>query len=138
MLEGEVALLRFDLSVIGDNTIHKAILRLTARDNDEVIDHTGSYYIQTTANDWTEDSVTYETAPKTTGVLFESIASQKNGTQYELDVTKAVANHIVSFRILGTNRVRTEFISKDSAMTDDAPVLLVELESSTGTGYSSQ
>jgi len=132
MLEGEVALLRFDLSAIGDNTIHKAILRLTARDNnDEGADHSGSYYIQTMANDWIEDTVTYETAPKTTGVLFESIARQKNGNQYELDVTDAVANHIVSFRILGTNRVRTEFISKDSTMTDDAPVLLVELESST-------
>jgi len=132
MLEGEVALLRFDLSVIGDNTIHKAILRLIARDNDdEGIDHSGSYYIQSMANDWDENAVTYETAPKTTGVLFESKASQKNGNQYELDVTDAMSNHIVSFRILGTNRVRTEFISKDSIMTDNAPVLLVELESST-------
>ena len=132
MLEGDAVLLRFDLSTLGnDDTIQKATLRLTTHgENDDGISHAGVYYIQPTTNEWNENEVTYDTAPKAKGVLFASVASQKNGNQYELDVTDAVTtNGVVSFRVIGTDRIRSEFSSRESSLSENAPVLLVELGS---------
>ncbi|KAL7533124.1 hypothetical protein ACHAXR_007722, partial [Thalassiosira sp. AJA248-18] len=130
MLEGDAALFRFDLSAVGDDTIKKATLRLTTNEDDGVI-HAGVYYIQPAVNGWTEDGITYDTAPKADGPLFASVASHsKDDNSFELDVTKAVANHVVSFRVIGTDRVRREFSSKESSQVNNAPVLLAKLESS--------
>jgi len=137
MLEGDATLLRFDLSVVGNGAIQKATLRLTTARNDEedgVSNAAGVYYIQPTVNGWTEDSVTYDTAPKADGPLFASVASLssedfENNSFFELDLTEAVANHVISFRVIGTDRVRKEFRSKESYQVDNAPVLLVKLES---------
>lgn len=129
MLEGDAALLRFDLSAVGAREIKGAVLQLTAHEDDGV-SHAGVYYIQPLANGWTEDTVTYDTVPKADGVLFASVATQNEDNQYMLDVTNAAANHIIGFRIIGTDRVRTAFSSKESPHSDDAPVLLVQLESS--------
>ena len=130
MLEGDAILLRFDLSTL-DDTIQKATLRLTTHgENDDGISHSGVYYIQPTTNEWNENEVTYDSAPKAKGVLFASAASQKDGNQYELDVTDAVTtNGVVSFRVIGTDRVRSEFASRESSVSENAPLLLVELGS---------
>ena len=130
MLEGDAAIFRFDLSAVGDATIESATLRLTSWENDGT-DHAGVYYIQPVTNGgWTEDSVTYDSNPKASAPLFAAVANRSKGSmnQFELDVTKAAANHIISFRILGTDRIRSEFSSKESIQMDNAPVFLVKLE----------
>lgn len=135
MLDGDAALLRFDLSIVGDSVIEKATLRLTSHSEDGVGGSAGVYYIQPTVNGWTEESVTYSTAPKTDGSLFASVASLRNSeddannNQYEMDVTDVAANHIISFRVIGTDRVRKEFCSKESSEANDAPLILVKLDS---------
>ncbi|KAL9187094.1 hypothetical protein ACHAXT_010814 [Thalassiosira profunda] len=128
MLEGDVSLFRFDLSIIGDGVIQSAVLMLTPKEEDGASGG-GVYYIQPVVNGWTEDGVTYDTAPKAEGSLFASVASRNDDGGYELDVTKAAANQVISFRLVGTDRVRTEFASSEASDPTTAPVLIVTLES---------
>lgn len=124
-IDGDVALLRFDLSVVGDAEIVEATLRLTAPEDETVA--IGVYYVETTANGWLEDEVTHNSAPKAAGSLYASVARRRDD-HIELDVTKAVANHIVSFKVAGTDAVRSVFRSKESVDADSmGPVLLVTL-----------
>lgn len=139
MLEGDAALFRFDLSVTEDYVIHTAILRLTIHEEDDAVKRSGVYYIQPTEDGWTEDKVTYDTAPKAKGVLFASVVSgQTDDSRVDLDVTNAVANHIINFRVVGTDRTRSVFTSKESSNTENAPVLIVELESSSETAVADE
>lgn len=131
MLEGDAALLRFDLSVVGDRSIRSAILRLTPRssnsaDGNDAYAEGLVYYIQPTVNGWTENGVTYASTPKANGILFASVAT----SFVELDITKAASNHIISFRIVGTDPSRKEFHSKESSALDKAPVLFVKFDDS--------
>jgi len=125
-MDGDIALFRFDLSAIGeDPSIDKAVLRLTIPNIDGVT--AGIYYVQPTQTDWTEDSVTYDTAPKSTGTLFASVASRGDSSNHvELDVSSIIANDIVSFRLIGTDQVLSEFSSKDG-VGGNSPMILVKL-----------
>ena len=124
-IDGDTALLRFDLSVVGDAEIVEATLRLTVPDDETVA--IGVYYVEATANGWLEDEVTHNSAPKAAGSLYASLARRRDD-RIELDVTKAVANHVVSLKVAGTDAVRSVFRSKESVDADSmGPVLLVTL-----------
>ena len=71
-MDGDVGLFLFDLSSISDDAIiDKAVLRLTIPNVDGIT--AGIYYVQPTLTGWSEDSVTYSTAPKSDGSLFASV-----------------------------------------------------------------
>ena len=123
-MDGDTALLRFDLSVVGDAEIVEATLRLTIPEDETAA--IGVYYVETMANGWLEDEVTYNSAPKAVGSLFASVARRRDD-HIELDVTKVVSNHIVSLKVAGTDAVRSVFRSKESVDAVMGPVLLVTL-----------
>lgn len=127
MIDGDVALISFDLSGLEDAVIDKAVLRLAILD--ENTQNVGIFYIQPTINGWTEDIVTYNSAPRAGGPLFASTVFQQDSAHLKLDVTNGVGNHVVSFKIIGTDKMRSEFGSKESSNESNVPALVVKIAS---------
>mmetsp|Transcript_37463 Transcript_37463/g.76541 ORF Transcript_37463/g.76541 Transcript_37463/m.76541 type:complete len:1666 (-) Transcript_37463:403-5400(-) len=127
MIDGDVALIRFDLSDLGDAEIEKAVLRLAILDENAL--NAGIFYVQPTMDGWTENTVTYNSAPAASGTLFASAVDRTDSTHFELDVAKAVGNHVVSFRVIGTNKMGSEFGSKESSNRSNVPELVVTIVS---------
>ncbi|KAL7431910.1 hypothetical protein ACHAXM_004897 [Skeletonema potamos] len=127
MIDGDVALISFDLSDLGDAPIDKAVLQLAILDENAL--NAAIFYVQPTTNVWAENTVTYNSAPKAGGSLFASAVDRTDSTHFKLDVTNAVANHVVSFRVIGTDKMRSEFGSKESSKKSDVPALMVTLAS---------
>jgi hypothetical protein len=122
MIDGDVALISFDLSDLGGSKLEKAVLRLAILDENAQI--SGIFYVQPTINGWTEDTVTYNSAPNAGGTLFASTVDQQDGTHVELDVTNAVWNRVVSLKVIGSDKVRSEFGSKESSYIPELVVTL--------------
>jgi len=125
MIDGDVALIRFDLSDLGDAEIEKAVLRLAILDENAL--NAGIFYVQPTLNGWTENTVTYNSAPAASGTLFASAVDRTDSMHFELDVAKAVGNNVVSFRVIGTNKMGSEFGSKESSNRLNVPELVVTI-----------
>lgn len=127
MIDGDVALISFDLSDLGDAPIDKAVLQLAILDENAL--NAGIFYIQPTVKGWAENTVTYNSAPKAGGALFASTVDRTDSTHFKLDVKNAVGNHVVSFRVIGTDKMRSEFGSKESSNKSDVPALVVTIAS---------
>lgn len=127
MINGDMALISFDLSDLLDAKIDRAVLRLALLDENAL--NAGIFYVQPTFNGWTENTVTYNSAPTASGTLFAATIDRKDSTHFELDVTNAVENRVVSFRIIGTNKIGSEFGSKESSERSNAPELVVTIAS---------
>lgn len=125
MIDGDVALISFDLSDLLDAKIDNTVLRLAIVDENAL--NAGIFYVQPTMNGWTENTVTYNSAPAAGGSLFSSAIDRTDSTHFELDVTNAVGNHLVSFRIIGTNKMGSEFGSKESSNKSNVPELVVTI-----------
>ncbi|KAK1733879.1 chitinase [Skeletonema marinoi] len=85
------------------------------------------FYVQPTLNGWTENTVTYNSAPAASGTLFASAVDRTDSMHFELDVAKAVGNNVVSFRVIGTNKMGSEFGSKESSNRLNVPELVVTI-----------
>jgi len=127
MIDGDMALISFDLSDLLDAKIDRAVLRLAILDENAL--NAGIFYVQPTFNGWTENSVTYNSAPTASGTLFATTIDRKDSTHFELDVTNAVGNRVVSFRIIGTNKIGSEFGSKENSERSKVPELVVTIAS---------
>lgn len=125
MIDGDVALISFDLSDLLDANIVKAVLQLAILDENAL--NAGIFYVQPTMNEWTENTVTYNSAPAANGSLFSSSIDRTDSTHFELDVTNAVGNHLLSVRIIGTNKLGSEFGSKESSNKSNSPELVVTI-----------
>ena len=136
MIDGDVALISFDLSDLGDAAIDKAVLQLAILDENAL--NAGIFYVQPTINGWTENTVTYNSAPTAGGTLFASAVDRTDRTHFKLDVTNAVGNHVVSFRVIGTDKMRSEFGSKENSNESNIPALVVTIASEQPTFTSSR
>ena len=125
MMNGDIALMSFDLSDIGDTVIEKAELQLALLDENSL--NAGIFYVQPTITRWTENTVTYNSAPAIGGKLFAASIDRMDSTHLKLDVTKAVENKVVSFRIIGTNKIVSELGSKESSNKSNVPELVVTI-----------
>jgi hypothetical protein len=118
------ALLRFDVSGIGTATVANAKVRLFATNGSSF----GGEFFGVTDTAWSEDTVTWATAPPATGGSLGSLGSVEAGLWYELDVTPLVtADGPVSLRVSSSINDSADYASKENA-NGNAPELVIVLQ----------
>jgi fibronectin type 3 domain-containing protein len=119
------ALLRFNVSTSGCDTLTSAKLTLT--DNSDGSVQGGDFY--TTGANWSEGSVTWNTAP-TRGTLLNSLGAVASNATVSVDVTQgATLNGAVAFRVGTTSSDGVHYFSKEG--TGGKPTLTVICTSAT-------
>lgn len=87
-----IAFLKFDISDF--QTIEQAILRLYVEFSDQLENRIIGFYDVTGAR-WSEDDLTWESAPLTDGAFVTSRnLSDESGLWYEINLTQLVKNHV--------------------------------------------
>jgi parallel beta-helix repeat protein len=116
-------LLRFNVSGIETTSVASVTLRLFAIDSSSV---GGQFFIVTDTN-WSENTVTWNSAPPGDGGFLGELDAVSSGMWYELDVTPLVMEDgPVSIRISSTNSNGADYSSKENA-NGNAPELIIEL-----------
>ena len=117
-------LLRFDVAGVGSQSVVSATLRLHVvnASND------GGDWTSTSATNWSEDTVTWNTAPDADGVFLASLGSVRVGNWVALDVTALVSGDgVVSVRGSSPSNNGADYVSKEGA-GGLAPELVVVLD----------
>lgn len=114
--------LRFDFSRVNISSIKKATLRLFAVKSAPF----GGSFMKITRNDWSEDSISWNTAPKVDGAFLGTIPEIVESKWYELDVTSAITESgPLSICIVGNHDVIAMYSSKDGL---HSPEITLELQ----------
>jgi glucose/arabinose dehydrogenase/chitodextrinase len=117
-------LLRFDVNGTGGATISSATLRLYVVDSSSV---GGDFHIATDI-DWSESTVTWNSAPASEGGSLGSLSRVVSGVWYELDVTSLVnSDGPINIRISSTSRNGVDYSSKENS-NGNAPELVITLQ----------
>lgn len=121
--------LKFDIS--GQETaINKAIMRLYCIDLENTNVSTG-IDVYGTGNDWSENTLTYNNAPKPIRKQGTTTIDKK-GQYYEFDVTRFVNQQLaageseVSFRLSDQERANNGVYFNSKEARKDKPVLIIE------------
>ena len=116
-------LLRFEISGVGSSPVGNVTLRLYNIDNSSV----GGHFYAMSNTSWSENTVTWDTAPPADGALLASLGSVNSGNWYDIDVTGLVTGDgPVSIRINSTNSNGADYSSKENG-NGNAPELIVQL-----------
>ena len=103
-------LLRFDVTGVGGSSVVSAVLRLYVIDSSS----SGGDFVRTTDTTWSEDTVTWNTAPAADAGLVGSLGSVSSGGWVELDVTSLVSGDgPVSLRVSSTDSNGADYSSKE-------------------------
>jgi hypothetical protein len=117
-------LLRFDVSGVGTQSVARVMLRLFVTDPSS----TGGEFFKMTDTNWSEDTVTWATAPLGDGGSIGSLGAVVAGNWYEIDVTQLVTGDgPMSLRISSTDSNGSDYASKEN-VNGNAPELVVVLE----------
>ena len=119
------SLIRFDLSEIDTNSVAYATLRLFCTDGSDA----GGIFGKTTASNWDEASVTWNSAPAAFGAPFHNLGQVQEATWYDIDVTDVFFSahnslNAVSIRITSKSWNRAGYSSKEGS---DPPQLVVRM-----------
>ena len=116
-------LLRFDVIGIGPSSVSSATLRLY---NTNFSPFGGELHIVTDTA-WSENSVTWDTAPAGDGELLGSLSTVQPGNWYTLDVTSLVSGDgVVSIRVDSPHPDGAFYASKEHS-SGFAPELVIDL-----------
>ena len=114
-------LMRFNVSGVGSKTITSATLRLYCVDSATA----GGTFRPTATTTWTENTVTWGTAPAAVAGPTASLAAVTAGTWVTLDVKAFVSGDgVVSFRVSSTSSNGADYTSSEGAAAF-APQLIV-------------
>ncbi len=103
-------LLKFDLSTLQGVDVVSARLRLY----DTNPSSRGGDFYATTSSNWDERTVTWDTAPASTGAPIGSLAAVSANTWYELDVKSAVnAGSALSLRVTSPSSDGADYVSSE-------------------------
>ena len=115
------ALLRFEVSGVGDRAVSSAVLRLHA--SKKKSDHGGMFSAVRGAI-WDEDTIGYDSAP-TTDIVLGSLGPVQPDSWYEVNATDAVTGDgSVTFRISPGSSKRAFYDSREG---DNPPELVITL-----------
>jgi hypothetical protein len=116
-------LLRFDVSGIGGANVVSATLRLHAVDGS----NHGGTFVSTTDTSWSENDVSWATAPAADGRALGSWGSVSAGSWYELDVSAlVVGDGAYSIRMTSPNVNGADYVSKEglAGLTPELVIVL--------------
>ena len=125
------SLIRFDLSDIDTNSVASATLRLFCTDGSDA----GGIFGKTTASNWDEASVTWNSAPTAFGAPFHNLGHVQEAIWYEIDVTDVFFSahnslNAVSIRIKSKSWNRAGYSSKEGS---DPPQLVIRMRENEST-----
>jgi fibronectin type 3 domain-containing protein len=120
-------LLKFNVSGFAPQSITGAKLRLYVTDPSA----NGGDFFATQNASWTESTVTWNTAPATTGPPVASIGAVNAGAWYEVDLSSLVlGNGVVSLRVKSTSSDGANYASRSNSL-GFAPQLVVSYDGTT-------
>ena len=120
-------LLKFNVSGFAPQSITAAKLRLYVTDPSVQ----GGDVFATENTSWTESTVTWNTAPATTGSAIASLGAVNAGAWYEVDLSSLVVdNGVVSLRISSTSSDGANYASRSNSL-GFAPELVVSHDGTT-------
>ena len=115
-------LMKFDVSGIGTRTVKSATLRLFCTNRSDV----GGEFHQTN-NDWSEDTVTWDTAPLATREVVASLGPVARLTWVDVDLTSLITEDgVYSLRVMSSSDDGAVFRSKEKQGLE--PELILSLE----------
>lgn len=123
------AFVKFDVSGQGGATVNKATLKLYCAEIENATETDVDVF--GAGNDWSETGLNYANAPKPIKRV-GSIAVDKKGQYYELDVTAFVKSQLsagekeVSFRLSDQKRVNNGIHFNTKEATSNKPLLVIE------------
>ena len=118
------SLLRFDLASVEKGTVTRAILRLYAVDGSP----SGGTFISTKETEWSQYTVTWNTAPAADGVVLTTLEEVTPYKWYEIDVTEITqGGEPISIRIAPSHGNRCAYSSKEDTY-GHAPQLMVQAD----------
>ncbi|KAL9187030.1 hypothetical protein ACHAXT_010750 [Thalassiosira profunda] len=113
------SLIKFDVGSLATSTIEYASILIHTIEGSSL---NGAVFLQTPATDWSEETVTWRTAPEYENVI-GSLSTIRNGMWYELDVTstvKKMSSDQLSIRVVPSavrdapcEQIRAIFSSKE-------------------------
>jgi len=114
-------LLKFQVSGLAGRTVTRATLKLYNTDNSSI----GGKFYRVNDQSWSEESVTWNTAPAHDGTLVASLGAVTGGNWYSVDLTSLIsADGTYSLRVSSTSSDGADYSSKEGA---NLPVLEVEV-----------
>ena len=129
------SLIRFDLSDIDTKSVASATLRLFCTDGSDA----GGIFGKTTASNWDEASVTWNSAPAAFGAPFHSLDQVEEAIWYDIDVTDVFFSahnslNAVSIRITSKSWNRASYSSKEGSYPPQLVIRMREKESTVENG----
>lgn len=116
--------LQFDVDGLDCAVVERAVVRLNVVDGGP---DGGSIY--QVANNWTEGSITWNSAPEVTGPALDSAGAVVAGEWIELDVTGAVTgNGLVSFALTSPSSDIVKYSSKEGSAAPELVVTFTTIE----------
>ena len=116
-------LIRFDIGGLGIATVTRAVIRLFVLDASPA----GGQFHAVGA--WSENTVTWDTAPPALGTPVATLGAVAVGQRYEVDVTSLViAGGVVSLRVSSPNSNGADYGSSENPDVSLIPQLVVELQ----------
>jgi len=107
------SLLRFDLSPIEVGTVTEAILRLYAVDGSP----SGGTFVTTTESEWSQHSVTWDTAPDADGTILATLGEVVPYRWYEVkfteETTQSLGGEAFSIRVAPSHGLRCAYSSSE-------------------------
>ena len=117
-------LLRFDVNAVGTSSVLNATLRLYVVDGSS----NGGDWTSTANINWSENTVTWNTAPDADGTFLAGLGRVSPGTWVEIDVTALITGDgVVSIRGSSPNSNGADYVSKEGT-AGFAPELVIELD----------
>jgi hypothetical protein len=117
----ENALLKFEVSGVGQSEVARATLRVY---NTNASDHGGDFFLA--VSPWDESTVNWDSAPSA-DVFIASLGKVSTGSWYEVDVTSVVGGDgSFGFRVQSASSNGADYASKEAG-SSTAPQLVIEL-----------
>ena len=115
-------LIKFVVSGVGSGTVASVKLRLY---NINPSKQGGDFYAAA-SNDWSEGTVTWNTAPATTGSQAAALGAVSLGQFYEVDLTSLVTGDgTYTVRVVSSSNNGADYRSKEATTVSQRPVLTV-------------
>ena len=115
-------LMKFDVSGIGTGTVTSAILRLFCNSSS---DQGGDFHL--THDNWSEDTVTWDTAPLADREVIASLGPVVKRTWVEVDLTSLITEDgVYSLRVMSASKDGADYRSKEKPGLE--PELVITLE----------
>jgi hypothetical protein len=117
-------LMRFDVSGVGSGTVASAKLRLFNVDSSSI----GGTFYRVQDNSWSEQTVTWNTAPVADTTPIASLGAVTANTWYEVDLTSLVTGDgTYSLRVTSTSTNGADYTSKEGA-AGSRPQLVITVQ----------